>query len=242
MIGGLLRKSDLGRKALEAVARARVTAAAGGAKIHLGCGEQILDGYVNVDFPPSEHTLQRRSRADFYADIRRLEFPAGSFAEVRLHHVFEHFDRPTALALLVRWQRWLSPGGQLRVETPDFDGCARVVLDPAAPQRDKAVCLRHLFGSHEASWAYHLEGWNEQRFRHTLGRLGYHVAAIEHGQYKGIANVTATAARGTVPAAADQRARVAELLAESLVDDSPSEKDLLAIWLRAYDELIGTAP
>ncbi len=237
MIRRLLRRSALGKKALAGWGRRRIAAAHGEAKIHLGCGEQILDGYLNVDFPPSAHTLQRTSRADFYADVRTLDFPDGSFAEVRSHHVFEHFDRPTALALLVRWQRWLRPGGCIWIETPDFDGSARAVLDASLPFADKAVSLRHLFGSHEASWAYHLEGWNDERFRHTLQGLGYADVAIEHGTYKSIYNVTAKAGRGSVPSPAAQRARVEELLRESLVDDSSTELTLLRVWMRVFDEL-----
>jgi SAM-dependent methyltransferase len=238
LIDRLVRGTALGRRALELAAKRRIRAARGAAKLHLGCGERIFDDYVNVDFPPSAHPLQQTSRADFYADIRRLDFPDASLAEVRSHHVFEHFDRPTALALLARWQRWLTPDGSVWIETPDFDGSARVVLDEARSFRDKAVNLRHLFGSHEASWAYHLEGWSEERFRHTLTRLGYADVTIELHTYKAIHNVTARARRGQVPSLAAQRANVAELLTESLVDASDSELEMHAIWMRAYDELM----
>lgn len=66
-------------------------------KLHLGCGEVYLDGYRNIDYPPSEHTVQTQTKVDEYADIlRELVYPRASIEEVRLHHVFEHFTHPGA--------------------------------------------------------------------------------------------------------------------------------------------------
>jgi hypothetical protein len=139
---------------------------------------------------------------------------------------------------LVRWQRWLTEDGSLCVETPDFDGSARVAIDPSRPFRERAVNLRHLFGSHEASWAYHLEGWSGERFVHTLERLGYESVAIELSSYKAIHNVTARARRGKLRSLSEQRGNVAALLRESLVDESESELAMHALWLAAYDALM----
>src|SRR4051812_1479624 len=122
-------------------------------RLHLGCGERHLDGYVNIDYPPSEHTVQTATAADELADITRLEYPAGSVAEIRLHHVFEHFDRPTALRLLADWRGWLAPGGELTIETPDFERCARAFARRTTTEKRREVLLRHMFGSHEAAWA-----------------------------------------------------------------------------------------
>ena len=80
-------------------------------RLHLGCGEKYLEGYVNIDYPPDEHSVQVSSPADVYADITELSYEPGSVAEVRLHHVFEHFDRVTALSLLIDWYAWLEEGG-----------------------------------------------------------------------------------------------------------------------------------
>ncbi len=90
-------------------------------KLHLGCGEEYLDGYVNIDYPASEHSVMR-VKADRYADIRTLTYPDNSVDEIRMHHMFEHFERGEALQLLLRWRRWLKPGGILLIETPDFAG------------------------------------------------------------------------------------------------------------------------
>lgn len=200
-------------------------------KLHLGCGERYLDGYVNIDFPPSEHSVQTTSPADELADITRLEYEEGSVAEVRLHHVFEHFDRPTALRLLIDWRRWLAGGGLLVIETPDFQRSVRdFVLRPSR----RGVTLRHVFGSHEAAWAVHWDGWYEARYRETLGALGFGELRFEKASWRGTHNITVSArAAGPAPAREAQLAAAEALLRASLVDDSGSEERLLEHWAAA---------
>ncbi|MBU1349519.1 MAG: hypothetical protein ABII99_02395 [Patescibacteria group bacterium] len=89
-------------------------------KLHLGCGENYLEGYVNIDFPPEFHTIQNKSVADKYANIFELKYKKDSIEEIRLHHVFEHFERAVALALIAGWRSWLKKNGVLRIEVPDF--------------------------------------------------------------------------------------------------------------------------
>lgn len=204
----------------------------GKVKLHLGCGEIHLKGYINIDFPSSEHTIQVSSLADCHTDIRKLNLPPLSVAEIRLHHVFEHFDRPTVLKLLVQWHTWLVGGGQITIEVPDFNRCARKILNPFISWNNKASTMRHLFGSHEADWAYHLTGWNKQRFKHTLGMLGFEVIGFHYSRWKLCYNLTVKA-RKLVSLSRDELAkRAVPLLRESLVDDSSSENRILEVWKR----------
>jgi hypothetical protein len=80
-------------------------------KLHLGCSQKYLESYTNIDFPLTEHSVQTKSIADEHHDILGLSYPVGSIDEVRLHHVFEHFDRPTACALIASWGTWLKEDG-----------------------------------------------------------------------------------------------------------------------------------
>lgn len=98
-------------------------------RLHLGCGQQYLQEYVNVDYPLIEHTVQSYSVADVFGDIAKITFMPKTVDEIRLHHVFEHFDRPTAIALLCAWHMWLKPGGLLYIEVPDFLTSAKMMFD-----------------------------------------------------------------------------------------------------------------
>lgn len=139
-------------------------------KLHLGCQEKYLEGYVNIDLPQEAHTVQK-AKVDVYADVRTLSYQAESVDEVRSHHLLEHFSRQEALLLLARWHKWLKMGGVLHVETPDFEESAKKFLSGSLDEQ--FMFARHIFGSHEADWAYHKDFWSENKYTFVLRELGY---------------------------------------------------------------------
>ncbi|PIR87420.1 MAG: hypothetical protein COU11_00635 [Candidatus Harrisonbacteria bacterium CG10_big_fil_rev_8_21_14_0_10_49_15] len=139
-------------------------------RLHLGCGEKYLPGYINIDYPADQHSVMK-VRADKYADLRELSYPDNSVDEVRSHHVFEHFNRAEALKMLSRWRRWLKPGGVLLIETPDFEGCIWKFFFSGRKRRLELI--RHIFGSQEAAWADHLDGWYARKYRFVLSSFGF---------------------------------------------------------------------
>jgi hypothetical protein len=205
-----------------------------GIKLHLGCGGIYLDGYRNIDLPVEEHGVQEAIRPDVYADITTLEFAPESVSEVRLHHVFEHFERPTALRLLIDWYGWLEPGGKLVVETPDFARSARALLRKRSPA-DQMKLLRHVFGSHEARWAVHCDGWYPAKFRWILGELNYVRVKSKRSAWRGTFNVTVRARKPhSRPKSRDELLSIADrVLRLSLIDDSPSEQRMYEVWRAA---------
>jgi len=172
-------------------------------KLHLGCGSNILPGYINID-------RGARSRAENYfdADILDLKFPDNSVDEVRLHHVFEHFHRYQAVVLIYVWNNWLKEGGELIIETPDFEWCCRRYLNLITPQdiildflasirhrkncfkKDKWKTLRHIFGSKEAQWADHLEGWDKFTLSYIYKLFGFKIIEAKHHKRGYSPNIT----------------------------------------------------
>lgn len=220
-------------------------------KLHLGCGEKYLKGYINIDFPPAEHTIIT-PEADIFKDIRQLEYQESSVDEIRNHHLLEHFTRQESLKLLLQWRRWLRAGGLLVVETPDFEECAKLFL--ATNNLEKQFKLaRHMFGSHEAEWALHKDFWSKTKFKFILDKLGFNVFEIQQNRSyyrkdnsfiakvvgkiapESIKNLTGDILPNIIVKAKkdnrviDERKEIKSILLMSLVG---GQKGLLDIWLK----------
>ena len=206
-------------------------------KLHLGCGEQYFPGYVNIDYPPSEHAVMD-VKADYLADITKLEFPENSVDEIRLHHVFEHFNRVTALAMLIKWHQWLNVDGLLHIETPDIMGSAEVLISNA-PWRIKTAAIRHLTGDQADKWAYHVDHWFGEKYIHTLSKLGFHQIEIINSRWPHpphLCNVRVLAKKKCSLGVEELINSADELLLESTV--SPAEKNTHAVWKTQLREVL----
>jgi GT2 family glycosyltransferase/predicted SAM-dependent methyltransferase len=84
-------------------------------KLHLGCGDEYDDDYINVDF-----YIPEDKKIDARFDILSIPYPDNSVDEIKAFHVIEHFDFFEIQKILKEWNRVLKPGGKLYVETPDF--------------------------------------------------------------------------------------------------------------------------
>ena len=199
-------------------------------KLHLGCGENNIKGYVNIDFPPSEHTIQTIQGADAFANLIHLKFPENSVDEVRSHHVFEHFDRQTALALLCKWHQWLKVGGTLVIETPDFEAGIKMLVDSRYSYQQKQSILRHLCGSHEAPWAIHCDGWYKDKFYHVLKTLGFEDISFEFAEWQLTRNIIVRAKKRHSKRSEVIQKAACSILRDSMVDNSPSEEKMWQTW------------
>lgn len=204
-------------------------------KLHLGCGENYLKGYVNIDFPPKKHTIQKSSIADKYADLKTLRYPARSINEVRLHHTFEHFIRSEAIALLASWHSWLKPGGKIHIEVPDFEATSKVIFGFFTNDHDRKVAIRHIFGSNEAEWATHFDGWTPKRLEEVCSLFGFQVLELKKSAYLATRNITVIAKKtGSNSDMNILLDKANKYLSGFCVDDSEIEKRLLDVWVNQF--------
>jgi hypothetical protein len=201
-------------------------------KLHLGCGQKYLEGYVNIDFPLTEHSVQTSSVADVHADLRALRYPAASLDEIRLHHVFEHFPRQIACALLGSWHSWLRPGGLLRIEVPDLLRTGLIALNPLSSRNRRQVAVRHLFGSHEAEWAAHREAYTRGQLGDLLELHGFSAPRLRRNHWRGTHNIDLAAEKRTTLTRSDCENAARTYLERFLLDES--ERPLLGLWLSQY--------
>lgn len=211
-------------------------------KLHLGCGQVHLEGYRNIDFPLSEHTVQEKTVADEHADLTKLHYKPESIEEVRLHHTYEHFIRPQALALLASWHSWLEVGGRLHIEVPDFDATAKLVLGRFTNDHDRKVGLRHIFGSNEAPWATHYEGWSKKRLVEVFSIFGFTIEDTQETSYLATRNITVIGSKNKpTPSKQELVENAKTYLSGFMVDQSDFETKLLNIWLDQFkDQLTKT--
>jgi predicted SAM-dependent methyltransferase len=203
-------------------------------KLHLGCGQRYLEGYVNIDYPLSEHSVQQKSVADKFADLKELNYKAGSIEEVRLHHVFEHFQRTTACAFLAGWNSWLAPDGMIRIEVPDFKRTSKVALSRWTSLKEKSVAIRHIFGSQEAHWAVHYQGYTELLISTFVELYGFKTVKISRIAYLGTHNIDLFAKKVRSLNKDEADNVTSAYLKNFLLDSSPSELLMLDTWIKEY--------
>ncbi len=116
VIGFVHHRTLLQRRSAIAALQARR-----GLRLHLGSGDCLKAGWVNVDIHPA---------ADLRLDVRRRwPFADGSAVEVYAEHLFEHLAWPgDARHFLAEARRVLAPGGALRLSVPDLERHARAYV------------------------------------------------------------------------------------------------------------------
>ena len=83
-------------------------------KLHIGCGENRLDDWLNSDFYPTATGV-------LHFDATQA-FPLGSdtFDYVFSEHMIEHISHSDGLAMLTECFRVLKENGKVRISTPDL--------------------------------------------------------------------------------------------------------------------------
>ena len=83
-------------------------------KLHIGCGDNILDGWLNSNlFPSSNKILHLDATKSF-------PFPNQSFDYIFSEHVIEHMPYSNGLIMLNEAYRILKNNGKIRITTPNL--------------------------------------------------------------------------------------------------------------------------
>ncbi|HHT9107002.1 MAG TPA: glycosyltransferase [Candidatus Wunengus sp. YC64] len=95
--------------------------------------------------------------------------------------------------------------------------------------------MRHLFGSHEADWAIHKDGWYREKYEHVLSKLGFDEIHFEFSHWQMTYNIIVKAKKHKMVALAKLRQISKDILRECVVDESPTEEVLWALWCQNFD-------
>ncbi|NJN30578.1 MAG: methyltransferase domain-containing protein [Synechococcales cyanobacterium RM1_1_8] len=137
-------------------------------KLNLGCGFDIREGYLNVDF-------QDFHKPDLVADIRKLDtLPSGFYDEILAQDCLEHFPRCDTMPALLEWSRLLKPGGVLIMRVPNLVGLLEVMTWPSMQSIEKQENLvQCLFGTQAYDGDWHLTGFTQTLLEHYLEQAGF---------------------------------------------------------------------
>ena len=146
-------------------------------KLHLGCGHNYLEGWVNIDGPKNELCYDNL-KADIYIRIEDLQYPDNFIDEILMNAVFEHFPRHVAIMQLRKFYKWLKPSGTLTIVVPDFWGTINMLRKSESP-KEQQFWFRHLYGPQDTIqfgthydafdvkkliWMFSIVGFNQYKY------------------------------------------------------------------------------
>lgn len=92
-------------------------------KLHIGCGGNFFDGWLNSDLVPDNKEIALLDAS------KPFPIPSDSFDYVYSEHVFEHLTFDQQLNYLKESLRILKPGGKIRIATPNLDFLIHLTSD-----------------------------------------------------------------------------------------------------------------
>ncbi len=132
-------------------------------KIHIGCGEKIIKGFVNVD-------VRNLPGVDVICDITDISsFGKDSAELIYASHVLEHIGRKEYKEVLKNWFLTLKKGGVLRLAVPDLEK----VFHHYSHHKDLKQLLGFLYGGQTYPENFHYCGWDFQTLSQDLYEIGF---------------------------------------------------------------------
>lgn len=107
-------------------------------RLNLGCGQNVLDGYENIDLYVALPGILR-------LDVRCLPHQDGSVDEILAKDILEHLPRLEWKGALADWVRVLKPGGTITIVSPEMVLLADE-LRRATTLDDWEIVNRRIFG------------------------------------------------------------------------------------------------
>ena len=149
-------------------------------RVNIGCGEQKLSGFLNID-------AEKKVKPDLVHDITKSALPikSESVDEIFCLHNIEHIKYELWGYVFNEFYRVLKPGGILFLAYPEFEVCAKFFVENYQGQRDFwRACL---YGRQLWAGDTHISPVISSEIRTKLQRYGFtkfrQKPSIENPQY-----------------------------------------------------------
>lgn len=151
-------------------------------KLNLGCGDQIMEGYINCDLYDK--------KADVKCDVKQLPFDDNSADYIYIYasHIIEHFDFYEGHEVLKEWYRVLKPNGTIYIETPDMMAiCLKFI---SCPIDEQYQLYPQFFATPWVDGQTHKFLYTENQLGNTLFSLNYkNIIRVPARRYINIADL-----------------------------------------------------
>jgi predicted SAM-dependent methyltransferase len=141
-------------------------------KIHYGCGGNMIDGWLNVDWHESAASGYRRANL-----LETHPFESNSVRFGFSEDMLEHFSQAESIFFLSEVHRTLAPGGVMRLSFPGLEGILKRHYSPPSERRVREGELEAY-----AYWG-HVHFYGRDELRMVAGHLGFtSVRFVEYGK------------------------------------------------------------
>jgi len=132
-------------------------------KLHVGCGDVLLPGWINVD-------IDNIPGIDIQDDVSKLEkIQDNSCDIIYASHVLEHFGRNEFESIIKLWNKKLKINGILRLAVPDFE---KAIKWYANTKKIEDV-LGLISGGQKTEFDYHKMIYDKKFLSHVLESCGF---------------------------------------------------------------------
>lgn len=139
-------------------------------QLNLGCGEQILNKWINTD-------IKNLKGVDIICDAEYLPFKEDTFEKLYCSDILEHFPRNETEKVLMEWHRVLKKGGILTLKTPNLK---TIVSNYIRGLIDCAEFSRLIYGNQEDNDIpnFHKSGFDTIYLKRLLRKVGFEIVKI----------------------------------------------------------------
>jgi predicted SAM-dependent methyltransferase len=165
-------------------------------RLHLGCGPNILEGYINIDKFYDDPMVMK-------ADALMLPFADESVDEVMHQQLAEHLDFHQEKQAFDEWYRVLKVGGTLCMDVPDFEWVVGKFIWANDDFKEfykkedhhyfghgydmnerwsSLIC--HIFGNQSGDGQFHKNAYTKDKFVNIFKHYGYSQYSITTFMYE----------------------------------------------------------
>ena len=143
-------------------------------KLHLGCGQRYLPGYIHIDVCNEKHI-------DMQMDIRKLDGIADNTVDdIYASHVLEHFKRNEIYDILKEWNRVIKPDGTIHIAVPNFLAC----VEQYNQQKYLPELIGLICGGQKDTYDMHTMIFDDKLLTQFLEETGFtDVKKYDHDEY-----------------------------------------------------------